>query len=92
VVSGSLPPGVTLNEDGSFSGTPLVPGTYVSRIEACRPTPPGTCVTTDLTVTVQGGFADAVTSLIASVTAQASAFVQQFTALFQQILAGFPTL
>jgi hypothetical protein len=95
VVSGTLPPGVSLNEDGSFSGTPLVPGTYVARIEACRPAPPGTCVTTDLTVTVhggQGGFADVITALFASFTAQASAFVQQLDALLQQILAGFPTL
>jgi hypothetical protein len=51
LIGGALPPGVALREDGSFEGTPLVPGTFVARIEACRPAPPGTCVTTDLTVT-----------------------------------------
>ena len=91
VVSGTLPPGVTLNEDGSFSGTPLVPGTYVARIEACRPAPPGTCVTTDLTVTVQGSFTDVISSLVASFTARASAFVQQLAVLLQQILARLTT-
>jgi hypothetical protein len=90
LVGGTLPPGVTLNEDGSFSGAPLVPGTYLARIEACRPEPPGTCVTTELTVTVTGSFADAVDVLIASFTASASAFVQQLATLLRQILAGLP--
>ena len=54
VVGGTLPPGVRLNEDGSFAGAPLLPGTFVSRIEACRPAPPGTCIATDLTVTSTG--------------------------------------
>ncbi|MGH9279577.1 MAG: hypothetical protein ACRD12_15940 [Acidimicrobiales bacterium] len=52
VVSGNLPPGVELRADGSFGGSPTTPGTSRSRIEACRPAPPGTCVTTDLAVTV----------------------------------------
>lgn len=81
VVSGMLPPGVTLNQDGSFAGAPLVPGTYVARIEACRPEPPGTCVTTDLTVTVQGTFADAINALVA-------ALGQQVGTLLRQIFAG----
>lgn len=81
VVSGMLPPGVTLNPDGTFAGVPLVPGTYAARIEACRPEPPGTCVTTDLTVTVQGTFADAVNALVV-------ALGQQVGALLRQIFAG----
>jgi hypothetical protein len=54
VVSGTLPAGVTLREDGSFAGAPTSPGTTTATIEACRPAPPGTCVTTTLTVTVTG--------------------------------------
>jgi hypothetical protein len=59
LAGGTLPPGVRLNDDGSFAGTPLVPGTFVSRIEACRPAPPGTCIATDLTVTSTGPLAGA---------------------------------
>lgn len=68
VVSGMLPPGVRLNADGTFAGTALVPGTYVATIEACRPEPPGTCVTTELTVTVSGSFRDALAAIIATLT------------------------
>lgn len=88
VVGGALPPGVTLREDGSFAGAPLVPGTYVARIEACRPDPPGTCITTDLTVTVQGSYFDvlnAIPALIASVT---DTFVLRFGDLFQQFFGS----
>ncbi|MDQ4132642.1 MAG: hypothetical protein M3179_05410 [Actinomycetota bacterium] len=52
LVGGALPPGVELRPDGSFGGAPHAPGTFAARIEACRPDPPGTCVTTELTVTV----------------------------------------
>ena len=55
VVDGSLPPGIQLLEDGSFGGAATTTGTFTARIEACRPQPPGTCVTTALTVTVTGG-------------------------------------
>jgi hypothetical protein len=82
LVGGALPFGVRLNEDGTFAGAPLVPGTSVATIEACRPQPPGTCVTTDLTVTVQGSFLDSLGSIVATVT-------QQVGALVRQILAGF---
>ena len=68
VVSGTLPPGVRLNADGTFAGAALVPGTYVATIEACRPEPPGTCVTTELTVTVRGSFLDALTAIVATLT------------------------
>lgn len=80
VVSGTLPPGVRLNEDGSFAGAPLVPGTYVATIEACRPEPPGTCVTTELTVTVHGSFLDALTAIVAGLTADVGALVRQIFA------------
>jgi hypothetical protein len=66
VVGGQLPPGVTLNADGSFAGAPLVAGTYRSTIEACRPEPPGTCITTELTVTVQGTFLDSIAAILTS--------------------------
>ena len=52
VVGGALPVGVELRGDGSFGGAPTMPGVFGAQIEACRPAPPGTCVTTDFTVTV----------------------------------------
>jgi hypothetical protein len=61
VVAGILPAGVTLAADGSFAGVPAAPGVSTARIEACRPAPPGTCVTTDLSVTVVGGGATTTT-------------------------------
>lgn len=58
VVSGNLPPGVELRSDGSFGGGATTAGAFTARIEACRTEPPGTCVTTDLTVTVVGARRD----------------------------------
>ena len=92
VLGGSLPPGVALGEDGSFAGAPTLPGTYVARIEACRPQPPGTCITTDLTVTVQGGsppdpFA-ALAALPQLIADTMSAFLQRFGDLVQQLLGS----
>lgn len=49
---GALPPGITLQRDGSFTGAATAAGTFNARIQACRPTPPGTCVGTDLAVAV----------------------------------------
>lgn len=80
VVSGALPPGVRLNSDGTFAGTALVPGTYVSTIEACRPEPPGTCVTTELRVMVRGSFLDAVTAIVATLTQDVGALVARLFA------------
>jgi hypothetical protein len=54
LVSGALPPGIDLRPDGSLAGAPTTPGVSTARIEACRTEPPGTCVATDLTVTVTG--------------------------------------
>lgn len=53
--SGGLPPGVELRRDGSFGGAASAAGTFTAVIEACRPEPPNTCVTTTLTVTVTAG-------------------------------------
>lgn len=52
VISGELPPGVRLQENGSFTGKASAAGTFTARIQACRAAPPGTCVTTDLVVVV----------------------------------------
>jgi hypothetical protein len=52
LVSGSLPRGLRLRPDGSFSGRALSLGTSVATIEACRPQPPGTCVRTELRIEV----------------------------------------
>jgi hypothetical protein len=52
VVSGFLPTGTELQPDGTFSGRATTPGSSLATIEACRPGPPRTCVTTELTVTV----------------------------------------
>lgn len=76
VVDGQLPPGVSLSGDGSFAGAPLVAGTYRSTIEACRPEPPGTCITTELTVTVQGTFLDTIAAILTS----AGAYLRQVLA------------
>lgn len=54
LVGGALPPGITLQRDGSFTGAATTAGTFTARIQACRPVPPGTCVTTGLTVAVTG--------------------------------------
>ena len=80
VVSGVLPPGVRLNEDGTFAGSALAPGTYVATIEACRPEPPGTCVVTELTVTVRGSFLDALTAFVAALTQDVGALVARIFA------------
>lgn len=54
LVGGALPPGITLQRDGSFTGAATTAGTFNARIQACRPVPPGTCITTGLTVAVTG--------------------------------------
>lgn len=62
--SGSLPPGITLNADGTFSGTATQEGTFTAVIGACTPafaaqdppsSSPGTCSLTRLTVVVGSG-------------------------------------
>ena len=49
-VGGTLPPGVTLNGDGSFSGSPTVPGTYTVVVQVSDPL--GASDTTTLVITV----------------------------------------
>lgn len=56
VVGGSLPPGVALAPDGSFTGAAAAAGAWRAHVEACRPGPPGTCVTTSLVVMVTPGW------------------------------------
>ena len=77
VVGGMMPPGVRLNADGTFAGTPLLPGTYVATIEACRPEPPGTCITTELTVTVRGSFLDALTAVVNTLAEDVATLVRR---------------
>lgn len=55
VTGGVLPPGLALAEDGRFTGAAGEPGTFESSIQACRTTPPGTCIVTSLLVTVSTG-------------------------------------
>jgi hypothetical protein len=55
--SGELPPGLQLNNDGSFSGTARRAGRYVATLGACTPaytSGMGVCALTQLTVTVLG--------------------------------------
>ena len=53
VVGGTLPPGLTLGEDGRFSGAATKSGAFEVQVEACRTAPPGTCTTATLLVTVR---------------------------------------
>ena len=52
MLGGSLPPGVTLNPDGSFSGTAVASGEYTVTVEVCDDGVPALCDTTTLTVVV----------------------------------------
>ncbi len=54
VTRGSLPPGLTLGADGRFQGRAATAGAYEATVEACRTTPPGTCITTTLAINVIG--------------------------------------
>ncbi len=55
VTGGALPPGVTLNPDGTFSGTATVPGTYSVEVTATDPLGASTIET--LVITVAGAAA-----------------------------------
>ena len=50
LATGSLPPGMTLNNDGSISGTPTVEGVYTMSITLCNGT--GGCITVPETITI----------------------------------------
>ncbi len=49
---GGLPPGVTLNPDGTFSGQPSQPGTYSFSIELCDANDPTICSIQLITIVV----------------------------------------
>jgi len=50
LASGSLPPGMTLNQDGTLTGTPTIKGTYTLLIQLCNGA--GGCTTQPLTITI----------------------------------------
>ena len=50
--AGGLPPGVTLNPDGSFTGQPSQPGTYSFSILLCDANDPTVCSTQVVTIVV----------------------------------------
>ena len=52
LTAGALPPGVTLNPDGTFSGTPTSTGTFVATISVCDST--GLCSNGVLSIQVVG--------------------------------------
>ena len=52
VTSGSVPPGITLNPDGSFSGTATTPGDYTAEIRICDNGSPMACSIATLNFTV----------------------------------------
>jgi hypothetical protein len=51
-IEGSLPPGVTLNPDGTFGGTPTTPGTSTVRVRVCDDFNPPGCDETVLVIVV----------------------------------------
>jgi hypothetical protein len=52
ILSGTLPPGITLEPDGTLSGTATVAGTFVLEVELCDDGTPVECVTRPLTIIV----------------------------------------
>jgi hypothetical protein len=52
VTAGTLPPGVTLNPDGMFSGEATTAGVYTFTIEVCDDGTPQLCTTATMTITV----------------------------------------
>lgn len=55
LAGGTLPPGVTLNPDGTFSGSPTVPGTYTFIVEVCDDGVPSACSQYTITIQVSAG-------------------------------------
>ncbi len=53
LVGGALPPGVTLNPDGSFSGTSNVLGNFTFTVQVCDAGDPPSCSTVTFTLIVQ---------------------------------------
>jgi hypothetical protein len=52
LTAGALPPGVTLNPDGTFTGTPISTGTFAATITVCDST--GLCTNGVLSIQVVG--------------------------------------
>lgn len=53
VVSGTLPPGVTLSPDGTWVGTASTAGTYTFTVRVCDSKTPPACTDTELTVVIE---------------------------------------
>ncbi|MDH3307120.1 MAG: Ig-like domain-containing protein [Acidimicrobiia bacterium] len=53
LAAGTLPPGVTLNADGTFSGIPTVLGVYVFTVQVCDSGSPQACTTVVLSLVIQ---------------------------------------
>ncbi len=51
LVDGSLPPGLTLDADGTWSGTAPASGTYTFTVRACDNQTPPACTDSEITVT-----------------------------------------
>ncbi|MGQ0463918.1 MAG: Ig-like domain-containing protein [Sporichthyaceae bacterium] len=52
VTGGQLPPGIVLNPDGTFTGTPTTPGRYEVTVRACDDRIPPACADETLTIVV----------------------------------------
>ena len=53
VDGGALPPGVTINSDGTISGNPTLPGTYTVVLLICDANDPSICTTATVSIIVQ---------------------------------------
>jgi hypothetical protein len=53
VTAGNPPPGLTLNANGTITGTPTQSGSFVFTVQAIDPGPPQQTATTDVTIQIQ---------------------------------------
>lgn len=53
----TLPPGLTLNSNGSITGTPTTVGTYRFGVKVCDSETPPQCVTANVGISVYGAMA-----------------------------------
>jgi hypothetical protein len=58
VIDGALPPVLTLQPDGSFTGVAIAPGTYRVTVQACDNSDPPGCDDVSLTLAVTAGEVD----------------------------------
>ncbi len=54
IVGGTLPPGVILESDGTFTGLPDTPGTYTFLVQVCDDGSPAACTTEIVTLVILG--------------------------------------